>query len=92
MDVLFIVRPSPSLYDLLLELAYSFNKLYVDEERSFGTPLVDAPRRDITTNSLFYNVRSRSLKDFTEYGVLSGRRPSAASLMNLRSWTTSVMV
>ena len=34
--------------------------------QSFGTPLVDALRRDITINSLFYNVHSRSIEDFTE--------------------------
>ena len=34
--------------------------------QTFGTPLVDALRRDITINSLFYNVHSRSIEDFTE--------------------------
>lgn len=34
--------------------------------QSFGTPLEDALRRDITINSLFYNIHSRSVEDFTE--------------------------
>ena len=36
------------------------------DKQSFGTPLVDALRRDITINSLFYNVHSRSIEDFTD--------------------------
>jgi tRNA nucleotidyltransferase (CCA-adding enzyme) len=33
--------------------------------KSFGTPLEDALRRDITINALFYNVHSREVEDFT---------------------------
>ncbi|KAG7450132.1 transfer RNA nucleotidyltransferase [Guyanagaster necrorhizus] len=36
---------------------------------TFGTPLQDALRRDITINALFYNVHSRSVEDFTERGL-----------------------
>lgn len=32
---------------------------------TFGTPLQDALRRDITINTLFYNVHSRSVEDHT---------------------------
>ncbi|XP_006454575.1 hypothetical protein AGABI2DRAFT_176078, partial [Agaricus bisporus var. bisporus H97] len=35
---------------------------------SFGTPLQDALRRDITINALFYNVHSREVEDFTGKG------------------------
>jgi tRNA nucleotidyltransferase (CCA-adding enzyme) len=35
----------------------------------FGTPLDDAMRRDLTINSLFYNVNTRSLEDFTQRGI-----------------------
>ncbi|KXN81093.1 CCA tRNA nucleotidyltransferase, mitochondrial [Leucoagaricus sp. SymC.cos] len=35
---------------------------------SFGTPLQDALRRDITINALFYNVHSREVEDFTGVG------------------------
>ncbi|KAF9454980.1 hypothetical protein P691DRAFT_792086 [Macrolepiota fuliginosa MF-IS2] len=35
---------------------------------SFGTPLEDAQRRDITINALFYNVHSREVEDFTGQG------------------------
>ena len=34
--------------------------------KTFGTPLQDALRRDITINALFYNVHSRAVEDFTE--------------------------
>ncbi|KAK7468557.1 CCA tRNA nucleotidyltransferase, mitochondrial [Stygiomarasmius scandens] len=36
---------------------------------TFGTPLQDAQRRDITINALFYNVHTRSVEDFTEKGL-----------------------
>ncbi|KAF8321615.1 hypothetical protein DL93DRAFT_2130122 [Clavulina sp. PMI_390] len=41
----------------------------IPSEITFGTPLQDALRRDITINSLFYNVHSRSVEDFTEKGL-----------------------
>jgi len=34
--------------------------------QKFGTPLEDALRRDITINTLFYNVHSRKVEDWTE--------------------------
>lgn len=40
-------------------------KHFIDILQTFGTPLEDALRRDITINSLFYNVHSRSVEDFT---------------------------
>ena len=36
---------------------------------SFGTPLDDAMRRDITVNALFYNVHTASIEDWTEHGL-----------------------
>ncbi|EEB07205.2 tRNA nucleotidyltransferase [Schizosaccharomyces japonicus yFS275] len=39
------------------------------EENKFGTPLEDALRRDTTINSLFYNIHTRSVEDFTEMGL-----------------------
>ncbi|CAO1624673.1 unnamed protein product [Parajaminaea phylloscopi] len=36
---------------------------------SFGTPKEDAERRDITINSLFYNVKSRAVEDWTGKGL-----------------------
>ncbi|KAF9787018.1 hypothetical protein BJ322DRAFT_1053244 [Thelephora terrestris] len=41
----------------------------IPNQITFGTPLVDALRRDITINSLFYNVHSRSIEDYTEKGL-----------------------
>ena len=35
----------------------------------FGTPLEDALRRDITINSLFYNIHTEAVEDFTEKGL-----------------------
>ena len=31
----------------------------------FGTPLQDAERRDLTINSLFYNINENTIEDFT---------------------------
>ncbi|KAJ3775317.1 hypothetical protein FB446DRAFT_416636 [Lentinula raphanica] len=36
---------------------------------TFGTPLQDALRRDMTINALFYNVHTRTVEDFTEKGL-----------------------
>jgi len=35
----------------------------------FGTPKEDAERRDLTINSLFYNLHTESVEDFTGTGV-----------------------
>ncbi|GAA6047725.1 hypothetical protein JCM3770_001746 [Rhodotorula araucariae] len=36
---------------------------------AFGTPLEDAERRDLTINSLFYNLRTRAIEDQTGKGL-----------------------
>ncbi|TFK76716.1 hypothetical protein BDN72DRAFT_806767 [Pluteus cervinus] len=41
----------------------------IPTEVSFGTPLQDALRRDLTINALFYNVHTRKVEDFTEKGL-----------------------
>ncbi|KAG1749677.1 uncharacterized protein EDB91DRAFT_1327149 [Suillus paluster] len=41
----------------------------IPTEVKFGTPLEDALRRDLTINSLFYNIHTRSVEDFTEKGL-----------------------
>lgn len=38
-------------------------------EMSFGTPTEDAMRRDLTINSLFYNIHSESIEDYSSRGV-----------------------
>lgn len=38
-------------------------------QMSLGTPLEDALRRDITINSLFYNIHTRQVEDFTGKGL-----------------------
>ncbi|GAA5976674.1 hypothetical protein JCM5350_006717 [Sporobolomyces pararoseus] len=47
---------------------------------SFGTPLEDAERRDLTINALFYNLRTREIEDQTgkglsDLGILEGSKP-----------------
>ncbi|RHY66549.1 hypothetical protein DYB34_006440 [Aphanomyces astaci] len=37
--------------------------------QEFGTPLEDAQRRDFTINSLFYNLATKSVEDFTGQGL-----------------------
>lgn len=34
-----------------------------------GTPLTDALRRDFTINSLFYNLDTHEVEDWTEKGL-----------------------
>jgi tRNA nucleotidyltransferase (CCA-adding enzyme) len=38
-------------------------------EMTFGTPLEDAMRRDLTINSLFYNIHTEAVEDFSGRGV-----------------------
>ena len=46
---------------------------YNDQSRiptiSIGTPLEDAYRRDLTINSLFYNINTNTIEDYTMRGV-----------------------
>lgn len=37
-----------------------------------GTPEEDAYRRDLTINSLFYNVNEQKIEDFTGKGITGG--------------------
>ncbi|CAG8544140.1 7254_t:CDS:10, partial [Acaulospora colombiana] len=46
---------------------------YAEESRipktMFGTPEQDAYRRDLTINSLFYNIHTRQIEDYTKKGI-----------------------
>ena len=46
---------------------------YASESRipiiTIGTPIQDAFRRDLTINSLFYNINTREIEDFTNKGI-----------------------
>ncbi|OBZ90935.1 CCA tRNA nucleotidyltransferase, mitochondrial [Choanephora cucurbitarum] len=41
----------------------------IPSQVTFGTPSEDAYRRDTTINSLFYNINTGSVEDFTERGI-----------------------
>ncbi|GAW08335.1 trna nucleotidyltransferase [Lentinula edodes] len=41
----------------------------IPTEVTFGTPVQDALRRDMTINALFYNVHTRTVEDFTGKGL-----------------------
>ncbi|KAG2206749.1 hypothetical protein INT47_003691 [Mucor saturninus] len=41
----------------------------IPSQITFGTPEEDAYRRDITINSLFYNVNTNQVEDFTQQGI-----------------------
>lgn len=49
------------------------SETYVENSRiplvEFGTPLDDALRRDLTVNSLFYNIHTDEIEDFTGRGL-----------------------
>ncbi|OMJ67641.1 hypothetical protein SteCoe_35147 [Stentor coeruleus] len=46
---------------------------YLEDSRiptiKIGTPLEDALRRDLTINSLFYNINTQEIEDFTGFGL-----------------------
>jgi tRNA nucleotidyltransferase/poly(A) polymerase len=56
-----------------LDIVNLRKELYSQNSRiptiQIGTPLEDAFRRDLTINSLFYNIHTREIEDFTELGV-----------------------
>lgn len=60
--------------DLGLDFVNLRSEEYADHSRipeimQFGTPKEDAERRDLTINSLFYNLHTGSVEDFTGKGV-----------------------
>ncbi|OAD73313.1 hypothetical protein PHYBLDRAFT_65920 [Phycomyces blakesleeanus NRRL 1555(-)] len=61
------------LFDLEIDFCNLRTEIYTEDSRipakTFGTPLEDAYRRDTTINSLFYNVNTSSVEDFTEKGL-----------------------
>ncbi|KAF9918358.1 hypothetical protein BX616_009151 [Lobosporangium transversale] len=62
------------VYDMPLDFVNLRSEVYDDASRipseiTFGTPSEDAYRRDITINSLFYNIHTHSVEDFTGRGL-----------------------
>ncbi|KAK3823237.1 MAG: hypothetical protein J3Q66DRAFT_397700 [Benniella sp.] len=60
--------------DMPLDFVNLRSEVYDDASRipseiAFGTPTEDAYRRDFTINTLFYNVHTRSVEDFTGKGL-----------------------
>ena len=56
--------------NLRAEEVYEANsRIPTSKTRMFGTPLEDALRRDFTINSLFYNIRTRQVEDWTGRGL-----------------------
>ena len=51
------------------EVYESHSRIPTHQTKQFGTPLEDALRRDFTCNSLFYNVRTRQVEDWTGRGI-----------------------
>ncbi|OQR84657.1 tRNA nucleotidyltransferase [Achlya hypogyna] len=48
---------------------YADNEAHRIPSMEFGSPLQDAERRDFTINSLFYNLNTRSVEDYTAQGL-----------------------
>jgi len=51
------------------EVYESNSRIPTSKTRMFGSPLEDALRRDFTINSLFYNIRSHRIEDWTGRGL-----------------------
>ena len=58
---------------LEIDLVNLRKEIYAEDSRNptmeFGTPVEDALRRDSTVNSLFFNLTSSQVEDFTEQGL-----------------------
>lgn len=61
------------IYDTWIDFVNLRSETYVENSRiptmEFGTAKDDAYRRDLTINSLFYNINTNSVEDFTERGI-----------------------
>ncbi|KAI3436203.1 hypothetical protein D9Q98_002257 [Chlorella vulgaris] len=61
------------VHGLWIDLVNLRSEEYADHSRiptmMFGTPEQDAQRRDFTINSLFYNINSGVVEDFTKQGL-----------------------
>jgi tRNA nucleotidyltransferase (CCA-adding enzyme) len=60
--------------DLDLDFVNLRNERYAEDSRipekmDIGTPKEDAERRDLTINSLFYNLHTELVEDFTGKGI-----------------------
>ncbi|XP_055833657.1 tRNA nucleotidyltransferase cca2 [Solanum dulcamara] len=61
------------LFDMWIDFVNLRAEDYSENSRiptmKFGTAKQDADRRDLTINSLFYNINTRSVEDLTERGI-----------------------
>ena len=57
----------------MIDLVNLRSETYTDESRvptiEFGTPSEDAYRRDLTINSMFYNINEEKIEDLTGKGI-----------------------
>jgi len=51
------------------EVYEEHSRIPTQQTKQFGTPLEDALRRDFTVNSLFYNIRTKQVEDYTNRGL-----------------------
>ena len=61
------------VHDMFIDLVNLRSEEYADDSRvpqiKIGAPLEDALRRDLTINSMFYNINEKKIEDFTEKGI-----------------------
>ncbi|KAG4091543.1 poly A polymerase C-terminal region-like protein [Neocallimastix lanati (nom. inval.)] len=60
LDFVNLRSDTPTVFDSSEPNGYTVN---------YGTPVVDAFRRDITINALFYNIQTQEVEDFTKMGL-----------------------
>ena len=58
------------VHDIFIDLVNLRSDDYTNtSKQQIGTPKEDAMRRDLTINSMFYNINTRKIEDFTEMGL-----------------------
>ncbi|GAM18780.1 hypothetical protein SAMD00019534_019550 [Acytostelium subglobosum LB1] len=61
------------IFDMWIDFVNLRSETYTEESRiptiQIGTPQEDAFRRDLTINSLFYNINENKIEDFTGNGI-----------------------
>ena len=61
------------VHGMFIDLVNLRSERYTEESRvpviEIGSPEEDAYRRDLTINSLFYNINNKEVEDFTKLGL-----------------------
>lgn len=78
-----------SIFNMMIDFVNLRSEKYSDDSRipemEFGSPKDDALRRDLTINSLFYNISTMSIEDYTGRGLSDLRQGVIVTPLSAKS-------